>query len=106
MKMSAIDKTDVPGPLQHLIQMATEWGLGDDYDREEKVSSSTTKELESLVHSIDEVSDEDLFGWLEGEEAYSETPSEAYVAFTCLTMAIDSAKIELERRSIPPFGSR
>ena len=89
---------DVPPPLHHLIPVATKWGIADDYEREEKVASATEHELERLIHSIDDVSDDDLFGWLEGDESFSATPSDAYAAFTCMTMAIDSAKLELRKR--------
>ena len=94
----SINIADVPSPPRHLVPMAQEWGVADDYEREEKISRATVEELERLMHCIDDVSDDDLFGWLEGDESYSATPSDAYAAFTCLTMAIDSAKLELRKR--------
>lgn len=97
--MSIIDLAKVPPTLHRLIPLATEWGISDDYHREEKVSQAATAELLALVASIDDISDEDLYGWLEGPESYSDTPSNEYVVFTCFTMAIDSAKVKIKKRN-------
>lgn len=97
--MALLDLTKVPPTLHCLIPLAMEWGISDDYDREEKVSQATTAELRALVSSIDNISDEDLYGWLEGPESYSDTPSNEYVVFTCFTIAIDSAKVKMKKRS-------
>ena len=93
-----IDIKDVPRALHHLIPVAQLWGIGDDVERENRIGGETVEELERLIHCIDEVSDEDLFGWLQGQESYAASPSGAYVAFSCLMMAIDSAKLELKQR--------
>jgi len=77
--------------------MAEKWGIGDDFDREEAVRCSSIKELEDLVHAIDSIDDKDLYGWLGGLESFNAKPSREYVAFTCLTMAIDSAKLRLKK---------
>ena len=95
--MSGLDSDKVPRALHRLISVAEEWGINDDYDREEKLSKASEAELLALIASIDDVSDEDLYGWLEGPESLSPMPSDEYASFTCLTMAIDSAKLKLKR---------
>jgi len=77
--------------------MAARWGIGDDQEREIAIRQASNKELEALIQCIDGVSDEALYGWLSGSESFSKSPSEEYLAFTCLTMAIDSAKLKLAR---------
>jgi hypothetical protein len=96
--MIKLDKANVPQALHSVIPIAEKWGINDDYDREEKLAQASVAELQALISSIDDISDEDLYGWLEGPESSSSTPSKEYVSFTCLTMAIDSAKTKLKRR--------
>jgi hypothetical protein len=98
-----MDPKRIPSALIPLIPMVEKWGIGDDYDREAAVSKASTAELEALIQSIDETSDEDLYGWLAGPESRDPRPSQEYVAFTNFTMAIDSARVRLKRRG--PGGS-
>ena len=98
--MTKLDKTKVPQALHVLIPVAEEWGINDDFEREQYLSQATEEELRGLVSSIDGISDDDLYGWLEGPESFSSTPSNEYVVFTCLTMAIDSAKVKLKRLTV------
>ena len=93
----ALDPTKVPAPLRQLLPVAEKWGIGDDFEREAAVSAASQEELESLVHSIDAIGDDDLFGWLAGPESYNPNPSQEYLALTTLTMAIDSAELKLSR---------
>lgn len=90
---------NVPKPLIQLLPIAEKWGIEDDFEREEALASASKEELESIVHSIDSVSDEDLYDWLAGDSANDDNPSQEYIALTCLTMSIDSAKIKLSRMS-------
>jgi len=92
-----LDPSKVPAPLVPLLPIAEKWGIGDDFERERVVSIASLRELESLIHSIDEISDEDLFGWLSGPESHNPKPSEEYIALTALMMAMDSAKIKLRK---------
>ena len=96
--VAKLDPKNVPEPLVSLLPIAERWGIGDDFEREDAVTNATIEELEALIHSIDDIADEDLFGWLAGPESYNPEPSEEYVALTNLTMAIDSAKLKLQRR--------
>lgn len=95
--MPQLDANNVPDALVSLVPMAEKWGIGDDFDREAVVSHASREELEALVHCIDDVSDDDLYGWLSGPESFSPNPSQEYLAITCLTMAIDSAKSKLRK---------
>jgi hypothetical protein len=93
----ALNPKNVPPGLIPLLPWAEKWGIGDDYDRETAVSEASKTELESLVHGIDGFSIDDLYGWLAGPESFNTNPSPEYTALTCLTMAIDSAKLKLGR---------
>jgi hypothetical protein len=90
-----LDPKNIPVPLAPLLPMAERWGISDDFDREEAIRRASPEDLEQLVRTIDAIEDKDLYGWLAGPESYSERPTEEYVAFTSLTMAIDSAKRRL-----------
>ncbi|MBO0754684.1 MAG: sel1 repeat family protein [Bradyrhizobiaceae bacterium] len=95
--MVKLDPDRVPRPLVRLVPMAEKWGIDDDYDRACAVRNASLDELEALVHCIDDVTDDDLFGWLSGSEADRQNPSPEYIAFSDLTMAIDLARLRLER---------
>lgn len=95
--MAKLDKSKIPTALHDLISFAEEWGINDDSDRARKVAQATADELRALVSSIDSITDDDLYGWLQGPESSSPMPSDEYVSFTCLTMAIDAAKLKLKR---------
>ena len=92
-----LNPANVPKALAPLLPMAEKWGIGDDFEREDTISRASRQELEMLIHCIDSISDEDLYGWLAGPESFSRKPSEEYLAVTCLTMAIDSAKLKLPK---------
>ena len=81
--MQDFDPNKVPSALISLLLMAKEWGLRDDYEREMAIDRALPEELESLVHSIDGISDNDLFGWLSGPVSYNLKPSDEYLALTC-----------------------
>ena len=97
--MPFLDPAKVPTALACLLPMAEKWGIGDDYLRGEALGNASTEELEQLVHCIDHISDDDLYGWLAGPESYNPRPTAEYIALTDLTMAIDSAKLKLKVRS-------
>ncbi len=94
-----LNPKNIPSRLIALIPLAEKWGVGDDFEREAAISNASRQELESLLHSIDNIPDEDLYGWLAGPESFSQKPSAEYLALTCLTMAIDSARAKLKRMS-------
>ena len=91
---------NIPEKITPLLTYAEAWGIGDDYQRERKVADASDSELIDLVHCIDSIDKQALFEWLEGAESYQANPSNEYLAFTCLTMAIESAKIKIKDRGI------
>ena len=94
-----LDPQKLPTKLIGLIPMAEKWGIGDDYEREAAVKGATVEELKELMHCTDGISDDDLYGWLGGAESFNPHPSAEYLALTNLTMAMDSARTKLKRRT-------
>jgi hypothetical protein len=95
--MTQLDPDMVPWALAPLLPWAEKWGVGDDFEREALIDRASPEELDALVHSIDDVNDDDLFGWLAGPASHSSRPTAEYLAITALTMAIDSAKSKLKK---------
>lgn len=87
----------LPSALVSLLPIAEKWGIGDDCEREKAIAAASPEELELLVHCIDGISDEDLYGWLSGPQSYDPNPTQEYLAVTALTMAIESAKLKLRK---------
>jgi hypothetical protein len=94
-----LDSNNVPKELVKLIYMAEKWGIGDDISRNEAVEIATKDQLEELTSCLEIIDDDVLFDWLSGPESYDKNPSKEYIAFTCLTMAIDYAKLKLKKIS-------
>lgn len=86
----------VPPEIRYLVPAASEWGIGDDGYRDEKVEGADEESLRRLVALVDEAPDE-LWSWLVGPDADSESPSTEYHALTCLTMAADLARLKISR---------
>ena len=93
-----IDQKRVPEALTHLIPLAEKWGIGDDFEREEQLSDASPSDLQVLVDAIQALPDEGLNEWLGGPESHSVAPTPEYLAFTCMTMAYDSARVKLKKR--------
>lgn len=98
--MPTLDPARLPTALVPLISMAEKWGIGDDFERDALIRSASNDELNELIHCIDYITDDDLYGWLSGPESFKLEPTDEYLAITGLTMAIDSAKVRL-RKSAP-----
>jgi hypothetical protein len=87
------DVSDVPEAVAGLIPYARFWGITDDYEREDLVEQAPLplrKDLRTAVFSHEDALDD----WLAGSEASAETFSDAYVAFTAMRMAADSAELD------------
>jgi hypothetical protein len=93
----ALNPSNVPESLVSLLSWAEKWAIGDDFEREAAIERARVEELKALVHCIDDIDDDDLFGWLSGDESFSAHPSVEYLAITNLTMAIDSAALRLKQ---------
>lgn len=90
------DRNRVPRQLYSLIPLLDEWAIADDLDRSLKVQDATTEQLQDLITQVDTADQEMLYGWLSGPESRDPVPSAEYMAFTCLTMAADEARVRGE----------
>lgn len=97
MSKPSLDAKKTPKDIAPAILFAQQWGIGDDFDREEAVSNATTEELEALAHCLDQIDDATLVAWLTGPESRKSPPSAEYLAITNLTMAVHSAKAKLRK---------
>ena len=76
------------------MALAERWGIGDDGDRENAVANASEAERRELVDAVDGLP-EDFWDWLVGPAA-SEVPlSREYVVLTTMTMAADSARLDV-----------
>ena len=94
--VSQLDALRVPEQLRCWIPLAERWGIGDDLIREDCVNGATPAELQQLLAWSPD--DAVLEAWLTGSESHSPRPSDEYLAFTCLGMAYDSARVKKQKR--------
>lgn len=87
-----IDPSRVPVQFRRWIPLAERWGIGDDLIRDDSVHKATPDELSELL-AFGDAYDSVLTEWLAGPDADSPPFSEEYVAFTCLGMAWDLARV-------------
>jgi hypothetical protein len=87
----------VPSELRTLVPLLGEWAIADDLDRSMKIEEASTEQLRELVRQVDSVDQAALYDWLAGPEATSAAPTAEYLAFTCLTMAADEARVTLKQ---------
>lgn len=81
--------------MRPLLALAATWAIGDDVEREDAVARASESQLSALVEAVDRVPDDDLYGWLTGDESHRAPPSPEYIAVTLVTMAADSARQRL-----------
>ena len=91
-----LEASSVPPQFRSWVRLAELWGIGDDLIREDCVEKATASELRELLEFGD-VYNAVLSDWLAGAEVSSAIPSKEYVAFSCLGMAWDSARIRDEK---------
>lgn len=99
MNIDQFNNSNVPPEIVGLIKLAKKWNIGDDFEREQKIRSTTKLELLELATCLDNIDTDILFNWLSGPESFSENPSEEYIAFSILTMAVDLAKLLVARQN-------
>ncbi len=87
-----LDPGRVPEAFGTLLPFARRWGIGDDGHRWDAVQTASTAERSEITMAVDHAGDA-LYDWLEGPEADEETPTNEYVALTCLTMAYDQVRL-------------
>lgn len=95
-----LDPRKVPEGLAGLLPLAERWGIGDDGYRVAAVEAASDQDLLELIAALDTIDERVLWQWLEGPEADSHSPTEEYLAITCLTMAIDTAESVLKARGM------
>ena len=86
----------VPVHFRQWIPLAERWGIGDDLIRDDCVHKATSDELRQLL-AFGDAYDAVLTDWLAGPDADSPPFSEEYIAFTCLGMAWDLARVRSEK---------
>lgn len=92
-----LDPKKLPAGIADLIPIAERWGIADDIERSRAIDGADRRELEELVHCLDQIDTRELEEWLIGLESFREQPSQEYVAITCLTMAIEQARLRLRK---------
>jgi hypothetical protein len=85
----------MPETVRPLLSLAREWGIHDDVERSLRVGDASLDQLRAIVAAVDAIPEDDLYGWLAGEESLAASPSAEYIAVTCLTMAADEARVRL-----------
>jgi hypothetical protein len=93
-----LNSANVPEKIRQWIPLAERWGIGDDLIREDCVRKATPEELEKLL-SFQNIDGTVLDEWLTGAESHSSKPTEEYLAFTCLSMAYDLARVLAKKHS-------
>ena len=82
-----LDTMQIPAELRSLAPLAAEWGIGDDVEREQRVSRSTVEERRALRAAV-LPHDERITAWLDtfGEGS---TMSDEAAAFMYMRLAIE-----------------
>ena len=92
-----MNKENIPENLHSIIPIVDKYGIGDDIEREKVINEQSKEQLVEIVRQLI-IKEIDLQKWLFGPEM-ERTPSTAeYVSFTNFIMAIDSAKIKLDKK--------
>ncbi len=84
----SLDRANVPEALDAYIPYAELWGVSDDLEREELVNRAPEEAKADVARVIEDI-DDDLDEWLAGPEAESAEPTQEYVAFSAMRMAVD-----------------
>ena len=93
-----LNPANVPEQFRQWIPLAERWGIGDDLIRDDCIRIASPTDLEELL-AFGDAYDAVLTEWLAGAESHNSNPSEEYVAFTCLGMAYDEAKVITSKRA-------
>jgi len=84
----SLDRSNIPEVLHRYIPYAEVWGVADDLEREDLVNLAPEEAKADVARVIEEI-DDDLDEWLAGPEAENTNPSQEYVAFSAMRMAVD-----------------
>lgn len=94
--MPKVDVDKIPPELRTFIPYVEKWGQQDINVRERLVENATIEEMHDLA-SIWEICIGPISRWLQEPQARAKSTIDEYVAFTCLILAVDSARDRLER---------
>lgn len=98
MTEPVLNPGNVPVQLRGLIPLARQWGIPDDVYRINAVEFATAEQLAMLAGCFGSAEESEILSdWLTGPESHSSTPSYEYITFTCLTMAMDHARVRLNK---------
>ena len=96
--MAKVNVEKIPPELRAYIPYAEKWGQQDIDVRERLVENATIEELHDLT-SIWEICIGPISRWLQEPQARAKSTIDEYVAFTCLILAVSSARKRLDRLS-------
>jgi len=95
VKPPKLDCEKVPAALINFIELAEKFGISDDGYRDEVIFGLDRNELADFLKEFQSMAWIELENWLAGPEAESKNPTPEYIAFSCLTMAYDMARVRL-----------
>lgn len=81
-----LDSAAVPADLRHLVRLAERWGIGDDVERNQRVSRATPAEREELRAAITPLNGR-ITGWLDSFGGGAMTDEAA--AFMYMQLALE-----------------
>jgi hypothetical protein len=93
--MAKVDAEKIPSELRQFIPYAEKWGDTDIDIREHLVENATVGELQKLG-SIWESCIGPISDWLAEPEVRAKPTTDEYLAFTCLILAVSSARYRLD----------
>ena len=93
--MARINTEKVPFELRPYVAYAEKWGEQDTGARNQLVKNASIEELHDLA-SIWEICIGPISNWLAEPEIRAKPTTDEYVAFTCLILAVSSARKRLE----------
>jgi hypothetical protein len=94
-----LNPANVPQSVAYLIPVAAQWGFEDDADRYRALKRADQRQLQQLVHCMDQVDDTELEEWLAGHESSRNPPTREYIAITCLIITVSLARLRLNERT-------
>jgi hypothetical protein len=87
----------IPVIFYLFIPLIEEWGIYDDWERNEKIRGLDRKDLQLLAQSLDNEQGDTLLEWLaEKSEDLELSCSEEYINISCFAMAYEYAKVRLK----------
>lgn len=89
LKLVEFSSLEAPENVRSLVPHARIFGIADDHERTqlfERTSVDVLRRIKADIESLDSLLDD----WLAGDEAHSDDPTNAYVAFSAMRMGMDA----------------